>query len=251
VEDAGKVGSLDARVADMASRALDMRDLKASAIMIPRDRVVSLAADADREEIARVLAARRHTRMPVFRSDPANVIGYVALTDLVVPAFAAEPVSVEKLVRPVHFAPESTLAPRLLADMRQQRTPMAIIVDEAGDLAGLVTMQDIAEEVIGEIVSEDRPAQRDLIKREADGTAVVAAAIPTREVNRALGLELPEGEHFTTLGGLAVELAGRRIPKEGAKVKAPDGTEIVVLSASARRVHSVKVCPPRKRDADG
>lgn len=115
-------------------------------------------------------------------------------------------------------------------------------MDEAGGIAGLVTVEDLVEEVVGEIVGEHDP-DVEWFQREADGAVRVQGVAPLRELNRALGLRLPESEGYTTLAGLCLQLAGR-IPVKGAHLTLDDGTVLEILEATPRRVQWVRVRPP-------
>jgi putative hemolysin len=118
---------------------------------------------------------------------------------------------------------------------------MAIVVDEQGGLSGLVTTEDLVEELVGELFSEnDTPPEQ--LRREADGTMLVDGTAPIREVNRGLQLELPEGDSWSTVGGLCMSLAGA-IPAQATRLSLPDGTVLEVVEASARRVKRVRIHP--------
>jgi putative hemolysin len=117
-----------------------------------------------------------------------------------------------------------------------------VVVDEHGGVAGLLTLEDLVEELVGEIVGEQEQAEA-LFQREPGGAALVRGDAPIREVNRALDLELEEGEGYSTVAGLCIALAGA-VPERGARLRAPDGTEIEVVDASPRVVRLVRLRPP-------
>jgi putative hemolysin len=124
---------------------------------------------------------------------------------------------------------------------------MAVVVDEHGGVAGLLTLEDLVEELVGDILGEQEQPEA-LLEREPDGTARVRGDAPIREVNRALDLDLPEGEGYTTVAGLCIALAGS-VPERGARLHAPDGTEVEVLDASPRLVRIVRLRPPESLGA--
>jgi CBS domain containing-hemolysin-like protein len=144
--------------------------------------------------------------------------------------------------RPVQFVPATAKAVRVLRDMQQRRSHIAVVVDEHGGVAGLVTLEDLVEELVGEIVGEQEQPEA-LIHPEPGGAALVRGDAPIREVNRALALDLPEGEGYTTIAGLCIAVAGS-VPERGTRVRAPDGTEIEIVEASPRVVRLVRVRPP-------
>ena len=146
------------------------------------------------------------------------------------------------LLRPVKFFPETTPAIEVLRFMRRERQRLVVAVDEDGVVTGLATFEDLVEELVGDISSED-DEERQAIVHELDGSAIVRGDVPLREVNRALELALPEAPGVTTIGGLCVKLGGG-IPHRDARLAAQDGTVLVVLDASARAVRRVRVIRP-------
>ncbi|HEX8699655.1 MAG TPA: hemolysin family protein [Myxococcaceae bacterium] len=241
VEEAAKSGSVDPRTGDIASRAFEMAGLTAADVMVPRPRVVGLPRHAPPEEIQRVLLEGGHSRMPVYEGAPDHVVGYVVAKDLLGVALEKNLVLLEDVMRPAYFVPEGTRVLDLLRRMQERRTLMAIVVDEQGGMSGIVTMEDLLEELVGEIFSEHTvPAEP--FHREPGGTLLVEAEAPIRDLNRALGLELPEGESFSTVGGLCLSLAGE-IPAPKTRLPLPDGTVLEVVESSVRKVKRVRIHP--------
>lgn len=244
VEDASRSGALHPRSGDIASRALELADLSVADVMVPRPKVVGLRRHAPLDEWKQVLQQRGHSRLPVYEGTLDKVVGYVVGTDLLTIALEQGTVDLEEALRPAYFIPETTRALDALQQMQVRRTPMALVVDERGGLAGLVTLEDLLEELVGEIFSEsDVPP--DCLRPEPDGTILADATLSVREVNRALELELPEGEAFSTLAGLCMMLAGV-IPAPGTRLTTDNGTELEVVDASARRVKQVRIRPPAR-----
>jgi putative hemolysin len=242
VEEAARVGSLDGKSSEIASRALDLRDLTARDLLVPRSRIVSLPVDASAEAVRERLRERKFNRMPVYAGSEDNVVGYVALKDLVSPLLAGEPLLLDSFKRPARFVPETMPALDLLRVMQAEPSPLAIVVDESGGVTGLVTMEDLLEELVGEVVSEqDGPVAAIILG--PDGWVDLPGETPVREVNRALQLELPEEEGANTLAGLVIH-ASERIPEVGTRVALADGTKLDVLDASPRRVKRVRLRPP-------
>jgi putative hemolysin len=241
VDEAGKAGSLDPPTAEIASRALAFRELTAGDVMVPRSRVVALPVEAPPEQIKRMLLEEGRSRMPVYRGTLDGVMGYVLAKDLAAMAWERELIVLADLVRPVHFVPETARAVQVLRELQRRRTQIAVVVDEHGGMAGLLTLEDLLEELVGEILSEAEDPQ-ELFQREPSGSAVVRGDVPVREVNRALGLDLPEGGDYTSVGGLCVALAGA-VPERGTRLRSPDGSELEVLEASPRVVRRVRITP--------
>jgi putative hemolysin len=241
VDEAGRAGSLDAPTAEIASRALAFRDLTASDVMVPRSRIVALPRTASPDELKHRLLEEGRSRMPVYDGSLDEIVGYVVAKDLAAMAWERQLLVLHDLIRPVLFVPESARAVHVLRELQRRRTQLAMVVDEHGGVAGLLTLEDLVEELVGEIVGE-RDQQEALYQPEPGGTALVRGDAPIREVNRALDLDLPEGEGFSTVAGLCIALAGS-LPERGTRLRAPDGTQVEVLEASPRLVRVVRLWP--------
>jgi putative hemolysin len=248
LEEAGRAGSLDEKTSEIASRALDFRELTAADVMVPRTRMVCVPMSATRAELREIHARHRYARMPVYDGSPDNIVGYLAIRDLVEPALSGAPLSIGSLMRPARFVPGTASAAPLLKTMQSERVPLSIVVDENGDVIGLVTIEDLVEELVGDILSEHDTAPA-AVTTEADGSVVLPGAMPIREANRSLDIELPEPEGYTTLAGLCLHAAGR-IPHPHTVLTMPDGTVLQVLDASPRRVRSVRIRPGPKKSAE-
>jgi putative hemolysin len=242
VDEASRAGTLDAPTAEIASRALAFRDLTAADVMVPRSRIIALPRDASQEDLKRMLLEEGHARMPVYDGTLDNLVGYVMAKDLAAMAWERQLIVLDDLLRPVHFVPEAAKAAHVLRDLQRRRTQIAAVVDEHGGIAGLLTLEDLVEELVGDIFGETEQPEA-LWHHEPDGAALVRGEAPIREVNRALSLDLPEGEDYTTVAGLCIALAGA-VPERGAHLRAEDGTEIEIVDASPRLVRLVRLRPP-------
>jgi len=241
VDEAGRAGALDAPTAELTSRALAFRDLTAAEVMVPRARVVGLPIDAEPEELKRLLLEEGRSRMPVYEGSLDNVVGYVMAKDLAAMAWERQLLVLQDLIRPVHFVPATARAVHVLRELQRRRTQIAVVVDEHGGVAGLITLEDLVEELVGDILGETEEPDA-LLTREPGGTTLVRGDAPIREVNRALGLELPEGEGYSTIAGLCIALAGA-VPERGARLHCEAGVEIEVVDASPRLVRLVRLHP--------
>lgn len=243
VESAAKAGTIDAEAGEIASRALELPDLTVADIMVPRQAVVAIPRHAPLEELQHILLEHSHTRLPVYDGSIDNVIGYVNVKDLLALVWERKLIVLEDLTRAAFFVPASKRSMDLLKEMRQRHLPFAIVVDEHGGMAGVVTMEDLLEELVGEIFSEHDAAPPELICVQPDGSAVIDGAAPVREINRSLSIELPEDGAWTTLAGLCIAVFGR-MPATGESVTLDNGVALDVLEASPRRIQSVRVRPP-------
>jgi putative hemolysin len=243
VEQAGKTGALDEETSEIASRALDFGVLTAGEVMLPRNRIDALPRNATFEEVKQILLEAGHARMPVYDGSLDNIVGYVSAKDVLALAWEGKLVVLEDLIRPPLFVPESTRATQILESMRERRTAIAFVVDEHGGLSGLLTLRDLIEEVLGVLSTDEDQVVEEFVRIEGEGRAVVRGHTPIRELNRALGTDLPEDEDYSTVAGYCLALAGG-IPQRGTKLTAPDGTRLEILDASPHLVRQVRVVRP-------
>jgi len=249
VEEATTAGELDSRTGEMASRALDFGDLAVSGVMVPWNRVHSVAANTplrgDPEGLHR-WRSRAHAG-PRRESRQGGGLPDGPRRACSAPGRRPDQPSADPRVvpRPAYFVPERARAVQVFQEMQDRHMRLAIVVDEHGAVAGLVTLLDLLEEVVGELFSEDDSPELG-IQRETDGSARVRGDVPVRDVNRALDLAL-DASLATTIAGMCIALAGG-IPTKGKRVTAPDGTTIEVLEASPNLVRAVRVTPPRSAD---
>jgi putative hemolysin len=249
VEEAAKTGSLDPHASEIASRALGFGDLSVADIMVPRTRIVSLRKAAPLEELRRVILEEGHSRMPVHEGDVDSIVGYVVARDVLALGWDSDILVLEDILRPLYAVAALTPALDVLRELQRRRIQMAVVTDEDGGTAGLVTIEDLVEELVGEIFSEDEMPQ-ELAVREPAGTILVPGWAPLRKLVRELKIDLPIGKHSTTVAGLCMALA-LAIPQAGARLTAPGGTVLEVVEASPRRVRKVRIHPRPIRDEHG
>lgn len=249
VEEAAKTGSVDPRASEIASRALGFGEVTVAEVMVPRTRVVALRRDAPTDEVQRVILEEGHSRMPVYDGSIDNIVGYVVARDVLALAWERGLLVLEDILRPPHKVPESTRALDLLREMQRRRTQMAVVVDDHGGLSGLVTTEDLIEELVGDIMSEDDVPEQ-FFTRETTGTILVQGWASVRKVNRDLHLDLPVGKDRTTIAGLCMSLA-QAIPQAGERLTTDNGTVLEITEASPRRVRRVRIHPVTHGDDEG
>jgi magnesium and cobalt transporter len=205
--------------------------------MVPLVEVAMLPEDAPPEEAIRLIQQRGFSRIPIYRERETNVVGVVAAMDLL--SRGAEVGTLGELMRQPYFVPETKRIDDLLREMQRHRIHLTIVVDEYGGSTGIVTLEDIVEEIVGEIQDEhDRtPASVD---RLPDGSYLAAARTNIDELNEALDWTLPKHD-YETVAGLVLATLGR-IPRTGEEFQIP-GYTITVMEADARRVGTVKIAP--------
>jgi putative hemolysin len=239
VEEAAKTGSVDPKSSEIAARALEFGDVMVAEVMVRRDRIAAIPRDAKPEEVQRVLLEEGHSRMPIFEREIDRVVGYVVARDVLALAWEQNLIALDDIMRPLIYVPLSARIGAVLREMQAKRIQIAIVVDEHGGTAGLVTIEDLVEELVGDIFGEnDLPEQT--LRMEPDGSALVPGWVPTRKVNRMLHTTLPIARESTTIAGLCMALA-LTVPPVGSKLATPDGTTLEIVEASPRRVRMVRV----------
>lgn len=223
--------------AELIDKIFGFGDRIVREIMVPLIDVAMLPATASPAEAIALIHQRGFSRLPVYAQRDTDIVGVVAAMDLL--SRGAGATSLAELARPPFFVPETKRLDDLLREMQRSRTHMAVVVDEYGGATGVVTLEDVLEQIVGEIQDEhDRtPAS---VERLPDGTYWVTARASIDELNAELGWTLPKGE-FETVGGLVLSTL-HRIPRTGEEFTVP-GYTITVLEADARHVIAVKVTP--------
>lgn len=244
VSEGEKAGSMAKEPAEMIRKVLDFKDLTAREVMVPRRLIEAIDIATPLTEVVAMAAGGKHSRYPVYQGSVDNVVGQLYVKDLfaLVRDGSLPTKKLADVMRsPVMFVSENQSAAKILADMRAKRLHMAIVSDEFGGTAGLVTMEDILEEIVGDIRDEkDREAP---IQAMGDGRVVADASVSIADVEHALGKSLPDDGEFESLGGLIVSRAGR-VPEVGATVKV-DGLKLIVREADEKRVVKVEIVPDR------
>jgi putative hemolysin len=241
VEESATAGALDAHAGEIASRAIDLGDLRAAAVMVPRIHVDGIALDASLDEVQRILDQKPHGRYPVFGEQPEQVAGYVTARDLYIQLLRGT-VDIRSVMHKVPFFPEQSPAMDVLRALQRQKTRLAIVVDELGGMAGLVTVEDITEELVGEILGEHEDSEP-VVRPDGENSFLIDAATPVHEINRELDIELAQGPGWSTLAGLLINEA-ERIPEPGATIALPDGIQAEVVDADPTRIRVVRLRLP-------
>lgn len=209
IGESSRGGELRHATASLLSRALDFRQLRAGDAMVPRGHVDAIAASATGKDLRLLTVETGHSRFPVTGDDGLDdVVGVVQAQDLLrVPRDSRDTTRVRALLKPVLAVPESMALAPLLGDMRRSHTQLAVVVDEYGGTAGIVTLEDIVEELVGNIEDEHDPVDPG-IRSLPDGSFLVPGGWRLDEVEREIGVELPEGD-YESVGGLVMERLGR------------------------------------------
>jgi putative hemolysin len=240
VEAAQEEGFLKREQAHLIEQVVEFTDKRVRDVMTPRPDVVAIPASASVEQLRRLLVETKFSRIPVYEGSLEEVTGVVYARDiLVIPDSEAARRRVRELARPAMFVPETKMGSQLLKDLQQKNQQMALVIDEYGSLAGLVTVEDLVEEIVGEIGEEDRVPRRggpDII-REEDGGLLIRGSVPLEKVRELFAVELtpdPSIAGATTIAGLLNSVAGH-VPKAGEAIDY-GGLRFEVVEANQRKV---------------
>ena len=249
IETGEREGVLGEEEREMLQRTLRFNNTIAKEVMTPRLDMNAISTDASLEEAIEQCIHSGHARLPVYEGSLDNVIGVVNIRDLVRDLHYSEAdvadLDLEDIIQPTLHVPESKNVDDLLAEMRNERLHMVIVIDEFGTTEGLVTMEDLTEEIVGEILEggEDEP-----IEHVGDDTVLVKGEVNIEEVNEALDIDIPEGEEFETIAGFIFNLAGRLV--EEGEVIDYDGIELTVEDVENTRIREARVTRTDAYDPD-
>ena len=234
-------GTLDEAEREMIGNIMEVRDEDVAAVMTPRTEIHAVAVDADLLAAARVFSESGCSRLPVYEESIDNIIGSIGARDLVqvVADGRLEDVTLREILRPAYFVPETKQLSELLGELRTQKVKLAIVLDEYGGTAGIVTTTDLVSEIVGDLVDETDEEEPEPVRHVAEGVAEIDATTHVTDVNEALDLSIPEEADYETLGGFVLAQLGR-FPEAGERFERSDA-EFEVLAASDRRVLSVRV----------
>ncbi|MFP3936957.1 MAG: hemolysin family protein [Phycisphaerae bacterium] len=232
-------GSVNAEEAEMIEAVVEFSEIQAGQIMTPRTDVFALPADTPWPEACEKVFDAGHTRVPVYQQDIDNIIGVLYAKDLLQHVRAEQPAAVREIMRKPFFVPETMTLDKLLREFKARKVHLAVVLDEYGGTAGLVTIEDVLEEIVGSISDEyDRPEPA-LMHRVDEHTAEVDGRLHIDDLNDAMGLEIPEDEDYDTAAGCVFSELGY-IPGPGESIRI-HGAEFTVLEADDRKIIRLRV----------
>ncbi|WP_340107938.1 hemolysin family protein [Pikeienuella sp. HZG-20] len=232
----------------LLSNIRTMRDQRVEDIMIPRADIVAVEVGASLTELAEAFRAGAHSRLPVYRETLDDPIGFIHVKDVALArgftnGASSAPFRIEEFIREMLVVPPSMLTVRLMQRMQQRRIHMALVIDEYGGVDGLVTIEDLVEQIVGDIEDEHDEADEAAWRREAPGVYVCNARAELPDFEAEAGVDLlPDDldEEVDTLGGL-VSMISNRVPERGEVIRHPDGHEFEVIDADPRRIKRIRV----------
>ena len=247
LDKARKSGLLDESARAMMENIVDFTKTMVREIMIPRTEIVAVSTEDSTEEIIQELINSRYTRIPVYRDSVDNIIGILNVKDLL--KFKSDKITISDIIASLakpYYIPETKNAHLLFTELKNNKKHMAVVIDEYGGTSGLVTLEDLLEEIVGDIRDEyDESADLDSIVENVEGAAVVDARMEIEKIEEHFNISLERGR-YETLGGLILNSI-RRIPHRGEVFKI-EKLEVTIENADERRIKKVKV---RKTDGKG
>jgi putative hemolysin len=237
--DAGREeGILEESDRELIQSVVEFGDTTVREVMTARPEVFSVSIDTSIDEFKKLLRAKPFSRVPVYEDDIDHIKGLALAHDVLqIPDAEASQRRVRDLMRPVHFVPETQLVRTLLREMQKDKIHMAIVIDEYGSVAGVVTIEDLLEEIVGEIRDEHETDSD--ITRENENSYIVRGTVDIYRLNELFQFDPPEGHEATSVAGLVSELMGR-IPEKGAVVE-EGGLRFEVLQSTKRRIEKLRV----------
>jgi magnesium and cobalt transporter len=244
LREAGERGVLDADALTMLEGVLGVADLQVRDIMVPRGQMVVVRRSTPAAQILEVVVESGHSRYPVMDEDRDDIVGILMAKDLLrLPASTAQRFDIREYMRPAQFVPESKRLNVLLKEFRRNRNHMAIVVDEYGGVSGLVTIEDVIEQIVGEIDDEFDVEDVVNIRRDGERKFTVRGVTRIDEFNEYFGARLSEEQGFDTIAGLLMQQLGR-LPRRG-ETAAIDGFEFQVMRVDRGRIDALRVVAPR------
>lgn len=240
VEEGEKAGVVDEEEADMIASVLELRDSTAGGIMTPRTDVVGIEAGAELSEVVEIVSREGHSRYPVYEESIDRIIGMIYAKDLLKDLNHPDPAQgIRHRLRDPHFVPESKSLRDLLRDLQNAKVHLAVVLDEYGGTAGVVTIEDIVEELFGEITDEYEGPQEERVKKIDDVTFEIDARNHVDEMNEELGLDIPEDDAYETVGGFAFAQLGR-IPTNGDGFHY-ENLHFTIIDAEPRKINRLRI----------
>jgi len=246
VEQSGQEGEIEADQEQMIHGVFEFPEILAREVMTPRPDIIALDVGATMEEVVQLLIEEGHSRIPIYEEDLDNVVGILLVKDLLpyLVGTAGEAFVLRDVLREPYFVPDTKRISELLAELRSRNVHLAIILDEFGGTEGLVTLEDLLEQIVGDIYDEyDQPEPDFTVTPEGD--VIIDGGASIDEVNERFGMDL-SSEDYDTIGGYIFGELGR-VPQPGDSISVKGSGELRVEDTEERRITSVRLVPARRR----
>jgi len=231
-------GLLNESQADLIHSVFEFKDTPVYKVMVPRPKIFALDAATPPDKVGGFIVESGFSRIPAYEGSLDNVVGLVFAKDALRLLEKGQPVVIRKILHPAHFVPETKKTGELLKELQKRRSHLALVIDEHGSLTGLVTLEDLLEEIVGEIHDEYDWEEKS-VERLRDGSLVVEGTVSAADLRRSYDVPLPESEEFETVAGFMLERLGT-VPKGGEVVEVGD-YRLTVVDVERNRISKVKV----------
>jgi putative hemolysin len=241
VKEGREQGVLGQTEVDLIHSVFEFNETPVKKVMVPRPKVFTLDVNTPPGEVERMIVESGFSRIPVYEGSVDNIVGLVYVKDVLRQLERRQPVVLRKLLHPVHFVPDTKKVGVLLKELQKRRTHMALVIDEHGGLTGLVTLEDLMEEIVGDIRDEYDWEERP-VEKQRDGSLVVEGTVGAAELREGYGVPIPESSEFETVAGFLLERLGS-VPKGGEVVLLGD-YRLTVVDVERNRISKVKIEKP-------
>lgn len=246
IDEGEQQGLISEDEGEMIQGIFSFRDTIAREIMVPRTDAVFASAETRVPDIVQLIIQSGHSRIPIYQESIDNIIGTVHAKDLLSHCGVTD-LDIREIVRPPYFIPETKKISDVLQDLRDNKSHLAIVIDEYGGTAGILTLEDIIEEIIGDVMDEYDADQKLLVEHE-DGSISVNARLDVEELEDYLNVELPEGK-FESVGGFVISLLGR-VPSTNEQVSYHN-LQMTIEAASSRKIERIRICKVSPEEPEG
>ncbi len=236
-------GAIESEEKEMIINVFDFSDSKAKDIMIPRVNMTTISMDSTYEQVQEVFRKSMYTRLPVYQEDNDNMVGFINIKDFVMVADEAH-FAVKDILREAHYTYEFKKTADLMLEMRRKSAYLTFVLNEYGACEGMITLEDLLEEIVGEIRDEYDADEEKLIQELGDRTYLVEGSMKLDDINDALGTEF-DSEDYDSIGGIIIEKLDR-LPEDGEEVTLDDGVTLKVQGIDQNRISKVLMTLPEK-----
>ena len=238
LEEGRRSGVIDKTEHELIDKIFEFTDTRAKEVMVPRTDVVAIDINTPQVKLVKVVTEEGFSRLPVYSETIDNIVGIIYAKDLITLLEHRDLIVLQDIIRPAYFVPDTKNISQLLREFQQKKIHLAIVIDEFGGTEGIITMEDILEEIVGEIHDEYDEVLKE-VETSADGSFLVSARLLVKDFNEKFGCDIPEDSDYETVGGFLHKLTGR-IPDSNETIRHKDLT-FTVVTKSERRVRQLKV----------
>ena len=244
VETGQAQGILEPKEREMIASIFELSDKEVREVMVPRTDITALDINTPSDQLLEQITRIGHSRLPMYEGSPDNIVGVLYVKDLYQRIARGErEFDIRRYLRPAHFVPETKKADDLLREMQRDKVHLAIVVDEYGGTAGLVTLEDLVEEIVGEI-RDEYDVEQEAVVPVSENEAVMDARVPFEDVRETFDLEIEPSEDYATLGGFITNQLGR-FPRAGESVEVA-GARFIVETVEGKRIRRVRIQRPER-----